>query len=185
MKIILLRHGKPDFQIPKYIASKEIENAIWHYDQAGIAVDSLPPPSSIDIANSAKVIVCSHLLRSLHSAQKLSEQPVYLSDKLFSEAHLPSSNITFPKLPPMAWFTIFRILWLFGYAKKGESIAITRQRAKKATEKLIEIAQQHQQVLLVGHGVFNQLIARELQKLGWKGSKKSPRKYWEYTIYEM
>ena len=185
MKIILLRHGRPDFQIPKRITSQEIVDAIHRYDSAGIATDSHPPQQSMDMAEHINAIVCSHLPRSLQSAQKLTSQPVYLSDKLFREARLPSSNDSFLKLHPMAWFTIFRILWLLGYAKKGESIAITRQRAKQASEKLIEIVQQHQHILLVGHGVFNQLIAKELHKAGWKSSKNSPRKHWEYTVYEI
>ncbi len=183
MKIILLRHGKPDFKIPKYIASKDISKAIDLYNKAGIANDSIPPQESINIAKNAKVIVCSHLPRSLQSAQKLTEKKIYLSDQLFREASLPSSNSLFPKLPPMAWFTIFRILWLLGYTQNGESVTITRQRAKQATKKLIEIAQQHQSVLLVGHGVFNHFIATELKKQGWKASKKSPQKHWEYTSY--
>ncbi len=185
MKITLLRHGKPDFKIPKRTSSKEIVNAIKGYDKAGIAADSLPPASSIDMANNVKVIICSHLPRSLESARKLTQQPVYLSDALFREANLPSSNGSFPKLPSTLWLIIFRLLWLFGYAKNGESMVITRQRARQATEKLVELAQQHQHVLLVGHGVFNYLIAKELTKTGWKSSKKSPRKHWEYTTYEI
>ncbi|MCK5917334.1 MAG: histidine phosphatase family protein [Cocleimonas sp.] len=184
MKITLLRHGKPNFKIPKRIASKEIVNAIKLYDKAGIAVDSIPPQCSIDMANNVDVIICSHLPRSLESAQKLTQQSVYLSDELFREASLPSANSSFPKLDPTIWLTIFRILWLFGYAKNGESISITRQRAKEAMKKLIELTQQDQHVLLVGHGVFNYLIAKELKKTGWRSSKKSPREHWEYTTYE-
>ena len=185
MKITLLRHGKPDFKIPKRTTSKEIVNLIKGYDKAGIAADSLPPASSIDMANNVKVIICSHLPRSLESAQKLTQQPIYLSDALFREADLPSTNGSFPKLPATLWLIIFRLLWLLGYAKNGESIVITRQRARQATEKLVELAQQHHHVLLVGHGVFNYLIARELTKAGWKSSKKSPREHWEYTTYEI
>lgn len=185
MKIILLRHGRPDFDIPKWMTSREIANAIRHYDMAGIATNSLPPQKAIDMANGVNALVCSHLLRSLQSAQKLTSHPIDLSDTLFREASLPSNNGSFLKLPPMAWFTIFRILWLLGYTKKGESISVTRQRAKQASKKLVEIAQLHQQVLLVGHGVFNQLIAKELHKAGWKASKKSPRKHWQYTTYKI
>ena len=112
MRIILLRHGRPDFDIRKRIASKDIVDAIHRYDRAGIATDSLPPQQSIDIANHVNTIVCSHLPRSLQSAKKLTSQSIFLSDKVFREASLPSSNTSFPKLHPMAWFTIFRILWL-------------------------------------------------------------------------
>ncbi|MCK5810128.1 MAG: histidine phosphatase family protein [Cocleimonas sp.] len=186
MKITLLRHGKPDFKIPKRAAIKDIANAIKGYDNAGIAADSLPPQSAIDMANNVNVIICSHLPRSLESAKKLTQQPIYLSDALFREASLPrpNSNRSFPQLSAAMWLTIFRLLWLMGYDKNGESIVITRKRAKRATETLVELAQQHQHVLLAGHGVFNYLLAKELKKLGWKASKKSPREYWEYTTYE-
>ncbi|HIO92905.1 MAG TPA: hypothetical protein EYG68_08720 [Leucothrix mucor] len=184
MKIILLRHGKPDIDVPEKIRSNEIVEFITRYDAAGIAADSMPPESSMIAANSIKAVVCSHLPRSLDSAKKLTQQSVLLSDEIFREAELPSSNWAYPRLNTMTWFLICRTLWLFGYSQNGESIAKTRKRAKLAADKLEEIAQQHESLLFVGHGFINHFIAKELKRRGWKGAKKSPREHWEYSTYE-
>lgn len=185
MKITLLRHGAPDVNLSKRIIGTEIKQAIQHYNTAGIAKDSNPPDSARQVAHSANVIVCSHLVRSLQSAQKLTQKEIDISDAIFQEAGLPHPNHFSLKLPAKTWTVLLRMLWLLGYTKNAESISNTRQRAKQAAEQLIKIAQQHQHVLLVGHGVFNHLIASELKKSGWLASKKSPRNYWEYTTYKI
>ena len=184
MKIILLRHGRPDLELPKKLASKEIVPLIRRYDDAGIAPDSIPPEQSIVVANTVNAVVCSHLRRSVESAKKLTEKHILLSDELFREAALPSSNGAYPRLNTMTWFFIYRSLWLFGYSQNGESIAITRKRAKLATNKLVAIAEQHESLLFVGHGFINHFISKELKRRGWKGQKKSPREHWEYSSYE-
>jgi len=130
------------------------------------------------------VIVCSHLKRSIESAKILTEKDILLSDEIFREAVLPSSNLAYPRLNTMTWFFIFRSLWLFGYAKNGESIAATRKRAKLSADKLIEIAKQHDDLLFVGHGFINHFISKELKRRGWKGPKKSAHEHWEYSRYE-
>jgi hypothetical protein len=48
----------------------------------------------------------------------------------------------------------------------------------------VELAEEHQDVLLVGHDFFNQLIARELRNHGWSGPSKPGNGFWEYGIYE-
>jgi hypothetical protein len=40
-------------------------------------------------------------------------------------------------------------------------------RAKKPSELLVEYAQEHTSVVLVGHGIFNMSIAKKLKK--WVG----------------
>jgi broad specificity phosphatase PhoE len=185
MKITLLRHGKPDFNVAKRMTGKEMKNASQGYDAAEIVSDSIPPSLSMDMAHHAKVIVCSHLLRSRQSAQKLTQKKIAVSDVLFGEADLPYLNIAYPKLSMTTWAVLLRVLWILGYAKNAESITSTRQRAGQAAARLIETAQQHQHVLLVGHAIFNYFIAKELKKQGWIASKKSPKKHWEYTTYKI
>jgi len=184
MKITLLRHGRPDLALPKKLASKEIVPLIRQYDDAGIAPDSIPPEQSIAVANTANAVVCSHLPRSIESAKKLTSKDILVSDALFREAALPSSNWAYPRLDTMTWFFICRSLWLFGYSQNGESISTTRKRAKLATDKLIAIAEQHDNLLFVGHGFINHFISKELKRRAWKGPKKSPREHWEYSTYE-
>ena len=98
MKIMLLRHGRPDIDIPDKIRSSEIAEFIHRYDKAGVAMDSNPSPETIEAVSKMQVVVCSHLPRSLESAQKLTEKSILLSDEIFREAELPSTNWTYPRL---------------------------------------------------------------------------------------
>lgn len=79
--------------------------------------------------------------------------------------------------------SILRCLWFSGYSDRCESLNNAKQRAKKAAEKLVDYAQEHQSVAFVGHGFINLLIAKELQKSGWKGKRKTGSKHWNCTTY--
>ncbi|MBS3935323.1 MAG: hypothetical protein KGZ43_04045 [Sulfuritalea sp.] len=59
-----------------------------------------------------------------------------------------------------------------------------RRRARQAAERLAELAEEHQNVLLVGHGFINHFIAKELQKSGWLGPSRPGKGFWGYGIYE-
>lgn len=67
---------------------------------------------------------------------------------------------------------------MFGYSNECESYNSAKARTKNAVKFLIEQAQIHTQVALVGHGFFNQMIAKELRKSGWKSPKKTSAKHW-------
>ena len=54
---------------------------------------------------------------------------------------------------------------------------------KKASEVLVKYAEEHESVVLVGHGFFNRLIAVELKKMGWEGKRKATAKHWHCTSY--
>jgi broad specificity phosphatase PhoE len=51
-----------------------------------------------------------------------------------------------------------------------ESFRKAKKRAKQASELLVKYVEEHQSVVLVGHGFFNRLIAKELKK--WAGMEK-------------
>jgi broad specificity phosphatase PhoE len=77
-----------------------------------------------------------------------------------------------------------RFLWLFGLSENGESRTHAKSRAKLAAARLAELAEEHEDVLLVGHDCINHLIARELRNNGWNGPAKPGDGFWEYGIYE-
>ncbi|WP_410896193.1 hypothetical protein [Neobacillus sp. 204] len=60
-----------------------------------------------------------------------------------------------------------------------------RFRANKAAQQLIDYANKYKSVVLVGHGFFNMLIAKELQKKGWKGTRKRDAKHWNCTTFSL
>lgn len=188
MKIILLRHGEPEFNLfartkVKYSAT-ELATIIHDYNTSALKRSNVPSPQTFEIAQSCTTIVCSDLKRSLDSARLLNQHKISLINQVFREAELPYADWIYPKLSLRGWIIIFRILWFFGYANHAEHIKHSRLRALTAAEALITQAQQYGSVLLVGHVLMNRFIAKQLRSTGWHGPKNPGREFWDYAIYQ-
>jgi broad specificity phosphatase PhoE len=128
------------------------------------------------------MVMTSHLTRTRHSPSLLGAAS-FIESELFREVELPELSLSFSKLTPNVWAIFFRCLWFAGYSKNCESYRDAKVRAKKASGVLIDNAKKHEFVVLIGHGFFNQLIANELRKQGWKGKTRSDKKHWGCTRY--
>ena len=182
MRIILLRHGKPVFELKGYVRGSDLGRVAKSYELSGIV--GSPPIESISAIQGSRIVVCSHLLRSIESATALGCSEVHAKDPLFCETPIPYFDGRFITMPITAWTVLLRIMWIFGFSKNGESLIDARKRAEKATERLIELAETHQNVLLVGHGFINHFIAQELKRRGWLGPSRPSSGFWGYGIYE-
>jgi len=180
MKIILMRHGKPVLSQVGWLAPAEMERWIEHYNFSKVETDGIPP-NSLKMANPASLIVTSTASRALSSVQVLGHTATF-ADAIFCEAQLPFALWRFPRLPPFAWAAFFRLLWFFGYSRGADSIQLTKIRAKDAAQQLIAFAAKGN-VLLVGHGIMNRLIAKELIALGWAARTNHESKYWSASVY--
>lgn len=183
MQITLLRHGKPVVDLSGTARAGELGKIARAYELSSI-VDK-PPLETLAALQHHTIVLCSDLPRSVESALALGLQEIYSPQPLFREAALPHFSGGSIALPISAWLTILRLLWLAGYAQNGEAYAHTKIRARKATAKLVELAAEHQNVLLVGHGVINYLIAKELLANGWLGPAKPGNRYWEFNVYSV
>ena len=70
--------------------------------------------------------------------------------------------------------------------KKLESKRDIKLRVTKAAQYLIKLVEEHDSVILIGHGIMNRFLVKELLKTGWK-LEASPNarniisnKYWGY-----
>lgn len=180
MKIILMRHGKPILSPQNWIAPCEMEQWIQHYNLSEVKAEGVPL-TSFSLANSANFIVASNVRRALLSVQVLGCK-VSDSDAVYAEAGLPFALWNFPRLPPAVWAAFFRLLWLIGYSRGSESVLGAKIRAKVAAKKLTSLADKGT-VLLVGHGIMNHLIAKELITLGWAAPSKHESTYWGASVY--
>jgi len=181
MQIILLRHGKPEFELKGSARGKDLGGIAKSYDLSGVV--GHPPKETIEAIKGEKYVVCSHLVRSVDSAKALGCFEVHVSDSLFSETAIPYFSSGSIHLPISVWIVVLRLMWIFGFSRNGESMINARKRAKQAATKLVELAEEHQNVLLVGHGFINLFIAKELRKIGWHGPAKPGRGYWGYGSY--
>ena len=181
MEIVLLRHGMPTVGLKGLFNAKELKKLVLDYEQSGI--QDRAPQKLFELFD-AHYVVCSHLNRSLQSAEEIGFKHVSHSDSVFSETNIPHFDNSVFKLPIGIWLLTLRIAWLFGFSKNGESFLQAKNRAEQAANKLIILAQEHEQVILVGHGLMNRLIAKELQLNAWAGPKSPGKKYWEFGRYK-
>ena len=181
MQITLMRHGKPRLAETGWVTPFGMRAWIDSYDTVEVMTD-LIPRRCFEAARSAKVIATSTLKRATSSAAALGETAP-MADPVFSEAELPHTLWTAPRLPPTVWAAFFRLLWLCGYSRGVVSLKNTRLRAHAAAQRLAGAATEGP-VLLIGHGMMNRYIGRELKTLGWTLSGADhPNRYWGMRTY--
>jgi hypothetical protein len=181
MPITLIRHGRPWYQLKGYAKAEDLPSIAERYDASGIH-DS-PPMATVDVVLGHDIAVCSHLKRSIESASALGITSVDITDPLYAETVIPHFSRGSVILPLGIWIGLLRLLWLLGFGANGESLTKAQSRAKRAAKKLIAMAEGDKHVVLIGHGLFNHLIAGVLLNNGWTGPKKPGKEYWEYGTY--
>jgi len=183
MQITLVRHGKPDLRLDSWLTPMAMQDWLRHYDQAGIVAGAVPATTQAQ-ASAAGQLASSTLPRCVQSAQLLAQGRAVLSEEVFCEAELPWPRWLYSKLPPLAWGAMFRLAWFHGLSTHARPRPQTAQRARQAAQRLIQLARQHDSVLLVGHGLMILLIARELLSLGWHGPPRPASGYWQCNTYQ-
>jgi len=183
-KIILLRHGEVDIQNYKKIPASQFGKWVNEYNNSNIKSEFKSKNEIKILFNEADALICSNLKRSIQSVEIFNKIPFEINE-LFNEAELPYLNLNLLKLNPKVWLIIFRILWFFGYSKNCESFKMTKQRAKIATKNLIKFSKQNKTLILVGHGIMNKLIQKELILLNWNETKSMTNNNWSYGVFEL
>ncbi|SFD46621.1 phosphoglycerate mutase family protein [Bacillus sp. UNCCL81] len=187
MEISLIRHGKSLWTEDKPITCREFKKWIQKYDDNGVFEEETYPLETLKIVANTKVIITSDLIRTIKSAEFLNPDITSKSNPLFRETELPTpmSNLLGLRLKPSIWAVILRCLWFGGYSSNCESLNEAKVRAAKASNLLKKYAQEHTDIVLVGHGFFNLLIAKELKKTGWKVNKKTSSKHWHINTFSV
>jgi broad specificity phosphatase PhoE len=184
MKIILIRHAEVDISKNAFVYASEIPKWIDIYNNAEIKKHFVSKSEISNIFNSSNKIFCSGLKRSVDSVKLYGKNPNE-QDEVFNEAGLPYANWRWVKLPLSVWATVFRVMWIFGYKNNGESLQEAKVRAKKGADKLIEYCEKGNTVTLLGHGLMNRLIGKELLQRGWTTPHKMGISNWAYGVFEL
>jgi len=184
IKIILARHGRPawDFRTP--IPGHGLGE--WLRGEADAPLDSSQRPSADleRLSRMAKCLVTSPLRRSRDSAQLLAPATAPLVDPCFREAELPCAIRSGLRLRPGLWEWLARSAWFCGWSGGAESFKAARARASRAASLLAAHAESSGAVVLVGHGLMNILIARQLRIAGWHGPRFPSPQHWTFGVYE-
>ncbi|HEO97941.1 MAG: hypothetical protein JW682_06775 [Campylobacterales bacterium] len=180
-RITFIRHAKVDMDSSLPIYAREL--AAWEerYNSAPIVTDLLPEDALIQRIRSADYVVSSTLKRSIDSLELL-EVEIDEKSRLFNEAAIPMLNGRFVKLKPVHWLVLFRLLSLMGIGRWARTLRKSRAEVQKAAERLSELSAEHDHIVLMGHGVTNWLIRKELYKKGWRAEEQEVHRNWGSTV---
>ena len=185
MMIVLVRHGKPTVSPQQWISGHELPQFVSQYQAAKITIDYLPSKELKTLTQSAKAVFPSDLPRAIHSAQILEPTVLPVINPVFREIEFWFEFPSHFRLPAQIWIILARFLWGLGYSPHLQSQVDVREQAKKAAEYLVEQSQAAGSVILVGHGITNLFIGRELKKRGWRSPRTPNMKYWGFTVYNL
>ncbi len=162
-----MRHGEPEYRGAGKVSYREMAGWIDNYNRSSTGSDR-PSEMAQILAYRALTFLSSPLPRALSSLKTLGCEPG-LIDEVFREAELPVFRIPGLRLSPFYWAALFRVLWLCGLSGEAERVSAVKKRATKAAEILVNVAKDSDgPVLLMGHGMINRFIAKELIASGWK-----------------
>jgi len=179
-KIVFIRHAKVDMDSLMPITANMLKSWEEAYNCAPIVQEIPNHTELIERFKEADYVVCSQLRRSCDSV-KLLGMTVDESNARFNEASIPSLEGTLIKLKPTNWLVLFRLLSFVGVGRWAKTLKETKEDAKIASVRLLELSDEHQNIILMGHGVMNWLIRKELVKSGWRYEGKDAHGNWGIT----
>lgn len=179
-----MRHGRPAVDGKRRLSAREYGDWLRDYDAAAIDQRHPPPRASQILAETCHFAVCSDLRRSRESLDLLGTDAPMVSERMFREMEMPYAQWRFPRFTIGFWSIFFRLIWVLGFASHAESFPSARKRAADCADRLIGLAEQHGDVLFVGHGSLNWFIARQLHRQAWRSNGRAPRRHWQTCVFE-
>lgn len=186
MKIICVRHGKPEFTYPKgsqLISAGHFNDLISAYDEAGLDQAWNRQRDRGLHTGTDLYTLSSDLPRALETAMLCTGRQPDRVSKIFREVPLPRFKHAGWKLPGFLFMLLSRASWYLGNMPSHERRARTFVRVRHAADELETEARQHDQVLLFSHGFFLWLLGRELIRRGWESDKHGPYRYLEQATF--
>jgi broad specificity phosphatase PhoE len=184
LRVILIRHGRPDIEISPRASHGEFRTYIDAYEEAGLDPNSAPPEELQDLVGELAAVFTSGRRRADDSARVLAPNAELIADPLFAEAPLASPPIPILRMTVPKWAVVARILWHAGYHPEIENYRRAKHRAGAAADILIARARQDGAAALVAHGYFNLIIGRELRRRGFRKSGSHRAHFWNAVIYD-
>lgn len=184
IRIVLIRHGKPDIPKGRWIGHRNFQDYIEAYEKAGLDTDSPPPEWLVELARKARRVYASDRPRAKESAKALAPHADLMHDALFMEAQLKSPRLPLVRMNAPVWAVVARVAWHAGHDAGIEDYREVKGRALRAMEILSETAESDGLAVLVAHGYFNAILGRVLSRAGWRKHGRHRAKFWNAVIYE-
>lgn len=181
-----MRHGKPILDLDniktQWMSANRVGEIVREYEMSGLDLSFLPQADSIQIANGCALSMSSDLPRAIQSSELLGLGKSNNVDRCFRESALPYLELSQPQLTFFTWAILFRLAWLCGFSKNGESFKDAKSRAIVGADLIESSVEENGSVLHIGHGIMNRLIIKELRRRKWKAVSHTGEEYWSYTV---
>jgi Fructose-2,6-bisphosphatase len=163
-KIGFVRHyevmHKP---VGKWMTAAQFNDWVEQYDKAELRTLK-PDVGGIEW----EVCFSSHLSRATRTADSIFKGKIILSEQLREIGIHAVSARTRIKLPLSLWLILARLAWYVSHRSQEEGKVQTISRARRFIES-IERDYGASNVLIVSHGAFIKVLAKELRLRGYKG----------------
>jgi broad specificity phosphatase PhoE len=184
IRVILIRHGRPDLPIAPRTSHREFREYIDAYEEAGLDPLDAPPEELQDLVSEIAAVFTSARKRAHESAKALAPNAELIVDPLFVEAPLAGPRIPILRMKVSKWAVVARVLWHAGYHPRIENYRKVKHRSAQAADILICRARTDGSAALIAHGYFNFLIGRALRHRGFRKSGSHRAKFWNAVVYE-
>jgi broad specificity phosphatase PhoE len=181
MRVLLVRHGRSahvhdgHWTTPSGVA--EFERA---YDAAGIREDDPPPHALVSVAREAAMVASSNLARAVESARRIADgRPVVVSELLREVTLEPPLWLPLP-LPIQIWEAMNHAQWSYRLLLRVDHEHTRRARA--AAQWLMQLVPAGATGVVVTHGSFRRVLARQLLAAGWR-SASARRSYQHWSVW--
>ena len=183
-RIILVRHGTPDWDFRTPIAGAALGRWLEGERDAALTAAQSPSAELREVVRGARCVMTSTLRRAIDSARFLFPSVAPTIDARFAEPSLPCAVRSRLRFRPGLWTGLVRTAWFCGWTPGVESFSAARRRARDAAQALVALAADGGDVVLVGHGLMNLLLAARLRTTGWVGPRLRPFRHWGFRVYE-
>jgi len=183
VKILLLRHGPPVFNHKQRVGTDNIKQLLEAYAFSRVTTNPSINPLTF-FAPDKLTVITSKLPRAIDTATLLGFKSVVTTD-LLNESSLPHPNTMFIKLPWSLFVVLYRIAWFLGYRNNAPGKSADVARAKACVSFISQYIQADRPVVLIGHGIMNRLIKKELSAQGWRADSKGGSGYWSLNSFSL
>jgi broad specificity phosphatase PhoE len=157
IRLILVRHGQPDWQTPRCSSLVQFRQRTVAYDATRLSQPGIDAIRSLVARLPEVAILSSDLLRARETAEILGRGTAGIRfDPLFRELQAPIIAKRFLdelRVPPIIWSLIHWFCWLVGIGQFSEGPRAAWKRAARAAERILSF-EGGDTLIVVSHGWF-------------------------------
>jgi broad specificity phosphatase PhoE len=170
VRLIMIRHGRPEWHRPFFISLSRFEHTSAGYDTAHLSSAGVEAIHALAQRLPRAFLLSSDLPRARETAEVLrGGARTIVCSSLFRELQAPriaSGLLGRLWAPTWVWSLVHWCCWILGIGECPEKPRAAWKRTARAADKIFEYFGAEETIILVSHGWFMILLATQLR---WRG----------------